>query len=163
MYCNDILLESKDNHHNENNGTKKTKHNAQDNSWWDSKKLISVDKWVEWLNEAIRVSLTNWYIWFTWMVLVAYIYSNKCKIFAYRSLGKITIISLISHHTYLLHWNTWHCTGQQRGIGFRFPHIRSRRKSCMCEVQDCSNTADSDQNIALLLLEDGKLCVLQKK
>jgi len=32
----------------------------------------------------------------------------------------------------------------------------------MCDVEDCSNTADSDRDIALLLLEAGKLCVLQK-
>ncbi len=34
------MLDSKDNHHNENNGTNKTKHNAQDNPWWDKDTLI---------------------------------------------------------------------------------------------------------------------------
>lgn len=92
------------------------------------------------------------------MVFKAFIYSNKYTLtctFAYISLGKIIT-------TYLLHYNMWHCTSSVWGIGFHCPHSRSSRKTCMCDVQGCSNNGDSDRNIPLAFLEDSKLVFLLK-
>lgn len=54
IYSNDLLIfDSKDNHHNENNGTNKTKHNAQDHSWWDNNTLISLNKKLKYVENII--------------------------------------------------------------------------------------------------------------
>ncbi len=105
----------------------------------------------------ISVSLTDWYIWFTRMVFKAFIYSNK-----YTLKCTFTYISLVKSYPYLLHGNTWHCTSPLRGIGFHCPHSRSSRKTCICDVQDCSNNGDSDRNIPQSFLEDSKLVFLLK-